>query len=67
MEISTQVENLHIISPLVNFFMLNIAFDILLGTVFVKWIGILCFLQYKDYNNILLFVLCLDMLFFIKT
>ena len=36
MEISTRVENLHLISPLVNFFMLNMAFDILLGTVSVK-------------------------------
>ena len=44
--------------------MLNIAFDVFLGTVFVKEIGILHFLQYKDYKNILLFALCLDMYFF---
>ena len=38
--------------------MLNKAFEVLSSTVFVKWIGILRFLQYKDYKNILL-MLCI--------
>ena len=46
-------------------FMLNMAFDVLLSTVFVK-ILIICFLQYKDYKNILLFALGFDMFFFYK-
>ena len=40
-----------------TFFMLNMAFDVLWSTVFVKKIGILRFLLYKDYKNILLCVL----------
>ena len=47
--------------------MLNMAFDILLSTVFVKYIAIFRFLQYKDYKNILLFALCFDIYFFMKT
>ena len=45
-----------------SFFMLNMAFDVASSTVFVKWIGILCFLQCKDYKNILLFnqLLCVN-------
>ena len=50
-----------------TFFMLNMAFDVLLSTVFVKGTGILRFLQYEDYKNILLFAMCFDMYFFIKT
>ena len=45
--------------------MLNMAFDVVLSTAFVKLIGILRFLQYKDYKNI--FLLCFDMYVFIKT
>ena len=47
-----------------TFFMFNIAFDVLLITIFVKSIGVLRFLQHKDYKNILL---CFDIYFFIKT
>ena len=47
-------------------FMLNMAFDVLSSTVFVKEIGNLCFLQYKDYSNILLVALCFDMFLFYK-
>ena len=46
--------------------MLNMAFDVVLSTAFVKLIGILRFLQYKDYKNIS-FLLCFDMYVFIKT
>ena len=47
--------------------MLNMVFDVLLSTVFVKQIGILRFLQRKDYKNIFLFALCFDMYLFMKT
>ena len=47
--------------------MLNMAFDVLVSTIFVKQIEILRFLQYKDYKNIPLFALRFDMYFFIKT
>ena len=47
--------------------MLNMVFDVLLSTVFVKQIGILRFLQRKDYKNISLFALCFDMYLFMKT
>ena len=46
------------------FFMMNIAFDIFLSSVFVKEIWNLHFLQYKDYKNIFLFALYLDTYFF---
>ena len=49
-----------------TFFMLNLAFNVLLSNVLVKQIGILCFLQYRDYKNILLFALFFDMHFFYK-
>ena len=49
-----------------TFFMLNVALDFLLSTVFAKEIGVLRFLQYKDYRNIFTFALCFDMNFFIK-
>ena len=50
-----------------TFFMLNMEFNVLLSTAFVKWIGILRFLQCKEYKNILLYTLCFDMHFFVKT
>ena len=37
------------------FFMLNMAFDFVLSTVFVNEMIILRFLKYQDYNDILLF------------
>ena len=37
------------------FFMLNLAFEVVLRTAFVKQIGIRRFLKYKDYKSILLF------------
>ena len=43
---------------------MNIAFEVFCSTVFVKEIGNLHFLQYKDYKNIFLFALYLDMYFF---
>ena len=48
--------------------MLNMAFDVVLSTVFVKQIGVFLFLKYKDYKNILLFAqpLFFDMYFFKK-
>ena len=51
-----------------TFFMLNMAFDVVLSTVFVKYIGILRFLQYKDYKNIFLVaqIACFDMYFLKK-
>ena len=45
--------------------MFMLTSDVLLSTVFVK-VGILCFLQYKDYENILLFALFFDMFYFYK-
>ena len=33
--------------------MVNMAFDVLLSTAFVKSNGILCFSQHKNYKNIL--------------
>ena len=38
-----------------TFFILNLASDFVLSTVFVKQIRILHFLKYEDYTNILLF------------
>ena len=40
-----------------TFFMLNMAFDVILSTIFVKIVGILRFLPYKEYKKILLLVL----------
>ena len=50
-----------------TFFMLNMAFDVLSSTVFVKKVGILRFLQNKNYKNFLLFALGFDIYFLIKT
>ena len=44
-----------------TFFMLNMVLYMLLSTVFVKKIGILRFLQYNGYKNILPFAMCFDM------
>ena len=46
-----------------NLFMLNMAFDFALNTIFVKYI--LRFLKYEDYENILVFAqpVCFDMYF----
>ena len=46
-----------------TFFMLFMAFDVLLSTVFVKQITILHFLQYNDHKNILPFALYFQMYF----
>ena len=53
-------------------FMLNMAFDVLLSTVFVKYIRILRFLFFVSFTcninkNNLLFALCFHMCFFVKT
>ena len=53
-------------------FMLNMAFDALLSTVFVKYVRILRFLFFVSFTcsinkNNLLFALCFHMCFFIKT
>ena len=52
-----------------TFFMLNMAFDVLSSTVLKlsKKIGILRFLQNKNYKNFLLFALGFDIYFLIKT
>ena len=54
-----------------TFFILNMPFDVVLSTFFFKQICILRFLQFKDYNNILLFnqpvSFCFDMYFVICT
>ena len=42
-----------------TFFMLNMAFDVILSTIFVKIVGILRFLPYKEYKKILLLALCI--------
>ena len=42
-----------------TFFMLNMAFDVILSTIFVKIVGILRFLPYKEYKKIPLLALCI--------
>ena len=49
-----------------TFFMLNMAFDFILSTIFVEIVGILRFLPYKQYKNILLLGCILICTFFDK-
>ena len=53
-------------SPTSTFFMLNIAFDVVLSRVFSNKLEFFVSCNIKHYKNILLFALCFDMYFSIK-